>query len=134
MRVVAVEWLKGSRSAPDGIETCTAYKAVGSLNESGCMAISREETRGQWPCRTCGELKVNKQLTISKILNFLSKHLCFEQFQCLKPPSGLFEKSKQTAETKQTADHLRNSKFSFQTSLLLADLVLEASKWLFCEK
>ena len=43
MRVVAVEWLKGSRSAPDGIETCTAYKAVGSLNESGCMAISREE-------------------------------------------------------------------------------------------
>ena len=30
----------------------------------------------------------------------------------------LFEKSKQTTESKQTADNLKNSKFSFQTSLL----------------
>ena len=76
------------------------------------------KTRGQWPCRTCGELKVNKQLTISKFLNFLSKHLCFEQFQRLKPPSGLFEKSKQTAESKQTADIIQNSEILFQTSFL----------------
>ena len=80
--------------------------------------IHFSKTRGQWPCRTCGELKVNKQLTISKILNFLSKHLCFEQFQCLKPPSGLFEKSKQTAESKQTADIIQNSEILFQTSFL----------------
>ena len=48
----------------------------------------------------------------------------------LEPLGGLFEKSKQTAEGKQTADHLRNSKFSFQSSLLYTVLVLEAIKWL----
>ena len=37
------------------------------------------------------QLKVNKQLTISKILNFHSKHLCLEEFQCKKPLSGCFD-------------------------------------------
>ena len=89
-----------------------------SAHGSRKWIIGKVQTRGQWPCRTCGELKVNKQLTISKILNFLSKHLCFEQFKCLKPPSGLFEKSKQTAESKQTADIIQNSEILFQTSFL----------------
>ena len=40
-------------------------------------------------------------------------------------------KSKQSAESKQTADTLKNSKFSFQTSLPCAVLALEASKLLF---
>ena len=35
------------------------------------------------------------------------------------------------AKSKQTADHLRNSKFSFQISLLCEVLVLEDSKCLF---
>ena len=30
------------------------------------------------------QLRVNKQLTISNILNFHSRHLCLEQFQCLE--------------------------------------------------
>ena len=64
------------------------------------------------------------------VQQFHSQHLCFEQFQCLKPRGGLLGKSKQTAESKQTADYLKNSKFSFSTSLLRAVSVSEASKWL----
>ena len=59
------------------------------------------------------QLTVNKQLAICKILNFHSKHVCFEQIQRLRPLSGLFQKSKQIAESKQRANHVKNSKFSF---------------------
>ena len=52
----------------------------------------------------------------------------------LEAPQELIVKSKQTAESKQTADNLRNSKFSFQTSLLWAFLVLEASEELIVKK
>ena len=49
------------------------------------------------------------------ILKVNSKHLCYDQFQLLKPFGGLFEKRKQTAQSKQTADFIKNSKISFQT-------------------
>ena len=39
-------------------------------------------------------------------------------------------KSKQTGRSKQTAELNKNSKFSFQTSLLWSLSALEASKWL----
>ena len=57
------------------------------------------------------QLKVNKQLTISKFINFHAKHLCSWEFQCQRPLSGLLEKSKQTAESKQTADITKTINF-----------------------
>ena len=44
------------------------------------------------------------------------------------PLSGLFDKSIQKAESKQIADQLKNTKFSFQISLLYAFSVLKTSK------
>ena len=45
---------------------------------------------------------VTKQLNISKVLNFHSKHFCFEQIQDLRPKSGLVEKvNKQLMINKQ---------------------------------
>ena len=52
------------------------------------------------------------------------------QFQCLKPPSGLFKKGKLKAEGKQTAEFIKIFKYSLQTCLLWADSAFEASKWL----
>ena len=43
-------------------------------------------------------------------------------------------KSKQTAESKQRSELIKNSKFSFQTSLLWALSPLEVSKWLIIYK
>ena len=43
---------------------------------------------------------------------------------------AIFANQNSLAEGIQTADHLRNFKFSFQTYLVRATLVLEASKWL----
>ena len=51
---------------------------------------------------------------------------CFKQIQHLRLLSGWFE----TADGKQTADHLKNSKFSFHTCLLWAESAFETSKWL----
>ena len=42
--------------------------------------------------------------------------------------------SKQSAESKQTAEPIKNSKFSFQTSLLWALSASEVSKWLIIYK
>ena len=36
-----------------------------------------------------------------------SQHLRYGQFQRLKPQKDIFEKSKHTADSKQTADHLK---------------------------
>ena len=47
---------------------------------------------------------------------------------------GLFDSRQQTAESQQTADLIKNSKFSFSTSLLWAVSASEASKWLIWEK
>ena len=69
------------------------------------------------------QLKVNKQLTILKIQIFHSKHLGFEQFQCQKLLSGFF-KSKQSAESKQTADHLKNSKLTYLTTFYCISVVI----------
>ena len=52
-------------------------------------------------------IKVNKELIISKTINFHYWHLSFKQFQCQKPVGVFFEKSKQTTESKQTADHIK---------------------------
>ena len=122
------------KSSPNSGDIAATIPGKSSFQSFSSLLRLFRTTRGQWPCRTCGELKVNKQLTISKILNFLSKHLCFEQFQRLKPPSGLFEKSKQTAESKQTADIIQNSEILFQTSFLWAVSVFEAPKWLIWDK
>ena len=48
----------------------------------------------------------------------------------LEVPKWLIRDSKQTAESKQTADIIKNSKISFQTSFIKAVSVLEAPKWL----
>ena len=63
------------------------------------------------------QLRVNKQLNISKIIHFHSKHICSEEFQCQRPLSGLFEKSKQTAESKQTANFDKIHEFSSTTEI-----------------
>ena len=64
--------------------------------------IHFSKTRGQWPCRTCGELKVNKQLTISKILNYPSKHVIFEHlwhYESLNDSLGFCERFTDSLES-----------------------------------
>ena len=63
------------------------------------------------------QLIVNKQLTTSKILIVIPNISALSSFNVSNSPSGLFEINKQTAESKQTADLIKNSKFSFQTLL-----------------
>ena len=63
------------------------------------------------------QLKVNNLLITSKSLNLYSKHLCFEHFQHQKSLNGLFEFCKQSAESKQSADHIKFPKFSYLTTL-----------------
>ena len=53
------------------------------------------------------QLTVNKQLIGSKILSFHLKHLYFAHYKSI---DGLFSICKQSAGSKQTADHVYNSK------------------------
>ena len=52
------------------------------------------------------QLTVNKQLIGAKILNFHFKYIFFENFQHYKSQIGLFGICKQSAGSKQTADHV----------------------------